>query len=43
MRLGTRAGREARAVTLVTGATSRTTVVDVDGQDADRLPELLSR
>jgi uncharacterized protein (TIGR00251 family) len=36
-------GVRRRAVTLVTGATSRTKVVDIDGGDADRLRELLSR
>jgi uncharacterized protein (TIGR00251 family) len=36
-------GVRRRAVTLVTGATSRTKVVDIDGGDADRVRELLSR
>jgi uncharacterized protein YggU (UPF0235/DUF167 family) len=36
-------GVRRRAVTLVTGATSRTKVVDVEGGDADRLRDLLSR
>jgi hypothetical protein len=36
-------GVRRRAVTLVTGATSRTKVVDVEGGDPDRLRDLLSR
>jgi uncharacterized protein len=36
-------GVRRRAVTLVTGASSRTKVVDVDGGDDDRLRELLAR
>ena len=36
-------GVRRRAVTLVTGATSRTKVVDVEGGDTDRLRDLLSR
>ena len=36
-------GVRRRAVTLVTGVTSRTKVVDVEGGDPDRLRDLLSR
>ena len=36
-------GVRRRRVTLVGRATSRSTVVDVDGTDEDRLRELLSR
>jgi uncharacterized protein YggU (UPF0235/DUF167 family) len=36
-------GVRRRQVTLVSGATSRTEVVDVDGGDDGRLRELLSR
>jgi uncharacterized protein YggU (UPF0235/DUF167 family) len=36
-------GVRRRSVTLVTGSTSRTKVVDVEGGDPDRVRDLLSR